>query len=425
MQLTFAPDKTAAMLSRVSGQIVPVREDSEGQFLPIVSPVTGTCHRLPVVSAYRHLGGIATVSGTPAPEIGFRHSLALKAVRPLRARLFSAYGIPFSTRCLLLRSLVMSRYMFGGAALPLRAAVHKRLWAKHFVALWRVLWRRLPGEHCRHSYAVLGTARAPTPPLALALSRAVLFRQLLASGPSSLLLLLFVHWIESPRHAWLGMLLEDVQHVAQYLPEVREVSASADWLCAMVQRLRDSPQWWVGRVKAAIRCAVAEMQPWCAQVRCQRQVEGPSQSPRGSAALPEAVPAPTVFGDLPFSCYWCQARFRLRKHLFVVHLARSHQVFAPARHLAHGVTCVSCLRCYHTVSRHQQHLKRTDQCLLRTCLLVPCLSLDEIKLGEAGVVKTAKQIRKGDWGGLRCHRAGTPGLRASAPHISGAVGLSR
>ncbi|CAE7844850.1 unnamed protein product [Symbiodinium necroappetens] len=411
MQLTFASDKTAAMLSQVSGQTVPVLEDSEGQFLPIVSPVTGTCHRLPVVSAYRHLGGIATVSGTPVPEIGFRHSLALKVVRPLRSRLFSAYGIPFSTRCLLLRSLVMSRYMFGGAALPLHAAVHKRLWAKHFVALWRVLWRRLPGEHCRHSYAVLGTAHAPTPPLALALSRAVLFRQLLTSGPSSLLHLLFVHWTESPRHAWLGMLLEDVQHVAQYLPEVRDVSASADWLCALVQRLRDSPQWWVGRVKAAIRCAVAEMQPWCASVRCQQPPDGSPQPPNGLTDVQGAVPASPVSGDLPFSCHWCQARFRLRKHLFV-HLARSHQVFAPARHLAHGVTCVSCLRCFHTVSRHQQHLKRTDQCLLRTCLLVPCLSLEEVKLGEAGVVRTSRQLRKGDWG---AYVVTEPALQASGP----------
>ncbi|CAE7228212.1 SLC38A6 [Symbiodinium microadriaticum] len=219
MQLTFATDKTATMLSHLPMQDGPVQEDTDGKFLIIESPVTGACHRLPVVSAYRHLGGIATVSGTPAPEIGFRHSLAWKVVRPLRSRLFSAYGIPFSTRCLLLRSLVMSRYMFGSAALPLHAAVHRRLWAKHFVALWRVLWRRQPGEHSRHSYAVLGAARAPTPPLALALARAVLFRQMLASGPSSLLHLLFVHWIESPRHAWLGMLLEDIQHVAQYIPE--------------------------------------------------------------------------------------------------------------------------------------------------------------------------------------------------------------
>ncbi|CAE7848430.1 unnamed protein product [Symbiodinium sp. KB8] len=236
MQLTFATDKTATMLSHASVQDGPVQEDADGQFLNVVSPVTGTCHRLPVVSAYRHLGGIATVSGTPAPEIGFRHSLALKVVRPLRSRLFSAYGIPFPTRCLLLRSLVMSRYMFGSAALSLHTAVHKRLWAKHFVALWRVLWRRRPGEHSRHSYAVLGSAQAPTPPLALALARAVLFRQLLASGPSSLLHLLFVHWTESPRHAWLGMLLEDVQHVAQYLPEVKLAEASVSQVAKQIRK---------------------------------------------------------------------------------------------------------------------------------------------------------------------------------------------
>ena len=411
MQLTFATDKTATMLSHLPMQDGPVQEDTDGKFLIIESPVTGACHRLPVVSAYRHLGGIATVSGTPAPEIGFRHSLAWKVVRPLRSRLFSAYGIPFSTRCLLLRSLVMSRYMFGSAALPLHAAVHRRLWAKHFVALWRVLWRRQPGEHSRHSYAVLGAARAPTPPLALALARAVLFRQMLASGPSSLLHLLFVHWIESPRHAWLGMLLEDIQHVAQYIPEVRVVVNSRDWLATLVHRLYDSPNWWVARVKAAVRCAVADMQPWCAPPQAPTMLADTSCAPSGRLQGRDGLAVPAPVTDLPFPCHWCNARFRLRKHLFV-HLARTHQVFAPARHLAHGDTCVSCMRCFHSVPRLQQHLKRTDYCMLRTCQLVPCLSVEEVKLAEASVSQAAKQLRKGNWG---AYVAALPAAQASGP----------
>ena len=408
MQLTFATDKTATMLSHISVQDGPVQEDADGKFLTIQSPVTGVCHRLPVVSAYKHLGGIATVSGTPAPEIGFRHSLALKVVRPLRSRLFSAYGIPFPTRCLL---LVMSRYMFGSAALSLHAAVHKRLWAKHFVALWRVLWRRQPGEHSRHSYAVLGAARAPTPPLALALARAVLFRQMLASGPSSLLHLLFVHWTESPRHAWLGMLLEDFQHVAQYLPEVRVIAKSPDWLGTLVHRLYDSPNWWVARVKVAVRCAVAEMQPWCDTPKGPPVPTGTPYAPSGCLQDRDGLAAPATVVDLPFSCHWCDARFRLRKHLFV-HLARTHQVFAPARHLAHGDTCVSCMRCFHSVPRLQQHLKRTDYCMRRTCQLVPCLSVDEVKLAEANVSRAAKQLRKGNWG---AYVTALPALQALGP----------
>ena len=218
IELTFAADKTASLLSDLDGQSPPVLCDSEGRFLTIHSSVTGRDHRLPIVDVYKHLGGIATASGTPVPEISYRHALAWSVVRPLRVRLFSAVGIPFSTRRHnLLRSLAMSKYAFGSAALSLCSGIHRRLWAKHYVALWRSLWCRKQGEPYRHCYAVLGPAGAPTPPLALALARAVLLRQICGSGPATLLRLLSVHWHESPRHSWFGQVLGDVSHVAQYV----------------------------------------------------------------------------------------------------------------------------------------------------------------------------------------------------------------
>ena len=403
MQLTFATDKTACMLSDLTEQTVPIRDDDDGQYLNVTSPVTHKCHRLPVVAAYRHLGGIATTSGTPVPEVCFRHSLALKVIRPLRSKLFSAYGIPFLTRCQLLRSLAMSRFMFGSAALSLHAAVHRRLWAKHFVALWRTLWRRRQGEPCQHSYRVLGTAQAPTPPLALALSRAVLFRQLLSNGPSSLLQLLHVHWIEDPRRAWLSLVLEDIRHVAQYIPGIRFLTASADWLRAFVDRLSDSPCWWVAQVKAAIKIAVQDMQSWC------QPASGPGTTV--VQAVSDADPQFRARSPDVFACPWCSSTFPMRKHLGA-HLAKSHKIYSPARHLAHSDTCPSCLMCYRSVPRVQQHLKRSDCCLRRVCRLVPWLSLSEIREVEGQTVQGAKRIRQGSWQ----HFSSTlPAVQAAGP----------
>ncbi|OLP76131.1 hypothetical protein AK812_SmicGene43975 [Symbiodinium microadriaticum] len=43
----------------------------------------GSQYRLPVVDAYKHLGGIATASETPVPEIWFRHSLGMGMSPPM------------------------------------------------------------------------------------------------------------------------------------------------------------------------------------------------------------------------------------------------------------------------------------------------------------------------------------------------------
>ena len=101
----------------------------------------------------------------------------------------------------------------------------------------------------------------------------------------------------------------------------------------------------------------------------------------------------------------------LRKHLGV-HLAQSHQIFSPARHLAHGDTCVNCLKCFRTAARHQQHLRTTATCMLWTCLLVPCLSVEEMRAEEGSAVKVAKRIRGGDWSSCT---ATLPALQAQEP----------
>ena len=288
-------------LSHLEGQSPPILYDSEGRFLRVRSAVTGKDHRLPVVDVYKHLGGIVTASGTPVPEISYRHALAWSVVRPLRARLFSAVGIPFSTRCHLLRSLAMSKYAFGSAALSLSSGIHRRLWAKHYVALWRTLWRRRQGDHYRHSYAVLSAVGAPTPPLALALARAVLLRQISTHGPDTLLHLLQVHWCECPKRSWLGQVLADIHHVSQYVSAAGTLVETGAPLRFLLEAVQDEPRWWVRQVKSACRQAQKDMAAWC--------------SGTSRAILPGSCEGsrPDVGVDHPFQCLWCGAAFSAPK----------------------------------------------------------------------------------------------------------------
>ena len=111
------------------------------------------------------------------------------------------------------------------------------------------------GESFRHSYAVLGPAGAPTPPLALALARAVLLRQISSSGPAALFPLLTVHRCEHPRTAWLGQVLGDIVHVSQYIRAANTLLSTGSPLGFLLDALRDDPCWWVRQVKAACRLA--------------------------------------------------------------------------------------------------------------------------------------------------------------------------
>ena len=401
IQLTFAVDKTASLLACTQGQNPPVSQDKEGLYLPVRSSLSGSCHRLPVIDAYKHLGGIATVSGTPVPEIWYRHSLAMSMVRPLRTKLFAAVGIPFETRRHLLRSLAMSRYAFGSAALQVHAGIHRRLWYKNYVALWRSLWKRGKEEHYTHSYRVLHQTGAPSPPLALALSRAVLLGQVATAGPSTLLHLLTVHWHECPNESWLGQVARDIAHVAQYCQAARTLLDTGAPLRFLVDALQEDHTWWVRQVKKACTVFQSDLQKWL------EQAATPAQATHAHDL--EVAPSPV---PLDFACPWCSASFRLRKHLGA-HMARTHRIYSPVRHLAHGDTCVGCLKVFHTVARHQAHLKHSDVCLRRTCQLVPWLNIDQVREGECSATKLSRRVKAGTW---TAYTATLPVLQAAGPH---------
>ena len=179
MTVKFGRDKTALLFPpAVLRQERDLFElDAEGCLcLPLRNSVTDVSVQVPVVEAYRHLGGVITSTGTPVPDLHFRYAQARGTLRPLRRRLFGAREFPLRTRAFLLRSLVLSRYAHSAAVLLLRAACHVRVWEQHYVALWRSLFHRRSPSTQLHSFRVLHDVHAPSPPLALARARAGFLR---------------------------------------------------------------------------------------------------------------------------------------------------------------------------------------------------------------------------------------------------------
>ncbi|CAE7285274.1 unnamed protein product, partial [Symbiodinium sp. CCMP2456] len=379
MRLTFAVDKTAVVLPNwVPEEAHILCVDRHGQrFIPIVSGVTQEYHELPVVSAYKHLGGILVADGSPVPDLRYGYSKAMSVVRPLRRRLFADRNTPIATRRTLLRTLAISKFAYSAATLFLRAGIHQRLWAQQYISLWRCLHANASHQNHVHAYQVLHLAQAPSPPLALARARAAFLARLTGDGPTALGAWLFAHWQRAPKTSWLAQLETDYQAVITFLPEVKAFIPAKDCVQGLLETFVDNPRWWFKQVIKATKVFLHDLRKWHAAGAC---------TPH-TAAL--AAPS-------NFACPLCDATFVLRKHLGV-HLARTHQVISPSRHFAPVEHCLACMRHYGCVQRVQQHLKQSAKCLLRAAHVIPPLSLSDVRQAESLAKSQAARIKKGAW----------------------------
>ncbi|CAE7293014.1 CFDP2 [Symbiodinium sp. CCMP2592] len=399
MQLSFAVDKTAALLPPAvlfAGVCEPAPRDSPYEyFIPVRDDITGQEVRLPAVQAYKHLGGIVTCSASLLPEVYYRFSQCTWTLRPLRGSLFGNPSIPLPLRRTLLGSLVATKFTFGSATMELHVAYQWRLWARLYTSIWKALLPRSSAVSKIHSYEILRQAQALAPPLALAKARASLYLRVLEHGPATLLHLWWLQWESAPGRSWLAMLLGDLEYVALYCPAVRLVLDSPIPLVALTEALLQDRTWWRRQINAATRIYFADLERWAHQ-RIEQAV-GPTPAPSQAAQA--------------YSCPFCTASFPLKKHLSV-HIARRHGLPAPKRLFAPHATCLACLKHFHSIPRAQNHLKSVPRCLERVHLLMPPMELSEVKAIEQADRAYQKRIRSGCWQAFDANR---PVLQAYGP----------
>ncbi|CAE7470207.1 unnamed protein product [Symbiodinium sp. CCMP2592] len=370
MTIKFGVDKTAALCcSSVERFAMPqFQVNDEG------------LHLLPalfICLSYRHLGGIVVSNCATAPDLHFRYSRAAGLARSLRRRLFSSPAFDLATRRVLLRSLVVSKFVHTSASLVLRTAESNRLWERYYVALLRNLLKRVSAEKQAHSYEVLRTARAASPPLALAKARAQFLVRLFRNGPLALRVFLHDHWVTHPASSWLGQLESDVRCVGAFVPTALTFFRPQHLVADLLEATFERPKWWLQQVTAAERAFLLDLEAW----RVQRLHSVADRRP--------TVPR-------PFICDTCGDGFVLRKHLHA-HMARSHRQFAPARHYAVSDTCISCIKWFRNVTQVQMHLRHAPECLRRASRLIPPLSIEDVRRLEAPDKQRQKLIAAGRW----------------------------
>ncbi|CAE7700056.1 rsmH [Symbiodinium sp. CCMP2592] len=265
MCLKFGPDKTALLLPETvkknSERLLSV-DDEGGLCLHVSDKCTGATCFLPLVSVYKHLGGVITSNSSPLPDLYHRFSRAEGTARPLRQVFFGSKQFTLTVRRALLGALVISKYTHTGAALIVRAACHMRVWERQYVRLWRNLFRRTAPEQQEHSLAVLFRASAVAPPLALAKSRAQFLSKLFSRGPLDLAALLVDHYLLHPASSWLDQLRADVAYAAIFLPDLRNVLAAGKEVAGLVEASRDNPQWWPQTLRRVEKLFFQDLQAW-------------------------------------------------------------------------------------------------------------------------------------------------------------------
>ena len=373
IELTFGCDKTAAVSDIETTQHLrdgDLRAHACG--IAFVDEVACRDCVMPVAHAYKHLGGIFSATAKPDLEIFLRRAAAMGPIRPVRAKLFANRAVPLATRRTLLYALGLSRLVHGVGALHLNQKGHQRTWYSAYIGIWAHLLPGTPGTK-PHSYQVLYVSKAPPPHLFVALQRAALLVRIISGGFTAVLHMLQLEWEAARDKSWLSQLVEDIRVVAQWVQTACNLQHTGWPLHALCQQVEANPQWWLSVVRQAIKAYAADIVRW--------------------HALPRVIAVPDGGS---FKCHVCHDTFAQRSFL-TIHLARRHQLLAPARHFAPNRQCVACLRTFATVMLAQAHLRRSPNCLRRAVWLMEPLDVEAISAAERDDKLSCKKIRGGGW----------------------------
>ena len=389
IELAYGADKTAAVFDKSTIHAFRALDiDLVHDGVSFCDGVSGKSLKVPVVAAYKHLGGIFSAASKPDLELFLRRAAAWGSIRPVRGKLFANGSIPLASRKTFLRSLGLSKFAHGSGALHLLQNGHRRQWHGTYVSLWShlVSWQR---GHKPHSYHVLDVTGAPPPHLFLALQRASLLSRLIRSGLWAIIHMLQLEWEAAPANSWLSQVLEDIRSAAVWVSVADTLKLCSSPLHELCEQLEDCPTWWTAVLQAACKSFADDIGRWKSGTR--------------------VISCPSEGG---FSCAVCGDSFVLRSSL-ATHQARRHALWAPARHFAPHKQCVACLKVFGTVMLTQAHLRRNAACLRRAAELIPPLSRTEIVEAESADKNRLRAVKAGGW---KCYQTVHRSLAGEGPH---------
>ena len=292
---------------------------------------------LRVVPEYLYLGAMVRADGQELSGIQHRRAQMLSVFKPLKAKLLWNPYVTLAEKRELIRSRVLSRFLYGAGHWILRTERERQLFAEAIQGVYRSAFRPLLGvSSCRFTHDEVAAALELATPA-----------ELLLTERARLLVQLCVHGLVG--------VLDELYHqpiwwnaACQAIVDIGLVQSASYDPTSLVSMLKDAGR----RTKVLCR---AFLRKAC---KTRRLPDGYLVARAKGEAVQMLAPQSDL---LPYSCEVCGNAFRT-KRLLSIHRANAHKLLAEHRLVSFGTSCQVCGMEFWTEARMAGHLKHSTTC---------------------------------------------------------------
>lgn len=348
MQASLGDTKTAAIIQPRGKGAVAVRRRLFARN-PATWPIM-TEHevvQLPLVSQYKHLGGLVTAAGTMTNEIRARVSKAKSSFWRIAHKVLRNEHFPLQTRAKIFQATVLSVLTWGSGAWPMLNVGEHKLWV---TAYWELLRKIMPKKcrqllHLSHAQ-ILSTLELEHPDDALRAQRARHFGLMLTAGPPTLCELAK---LDSKAYT---AIKQAVQWVWNYIGRDEGLPPTERWT-PWIEYIQKSPHQWEKLVHRV-------------QERSRRMRNRDGKVEIWHRRILEAIQTlisndPQAARHAGHPCLICRVSFATKKAWFL-HAHHKHEYRTMHGEATIGTKCTVCAKEYFHSSKLHNHLRYSSLC---------------------------------------------------------------
>ena len=390
LHLNYGPNKTACVMklrgpgTNAMWQQILEESDHQRPAIHFACQSLLAPGRLDIVADYVYLGQLQDQRGHPACEIRRSFINVRTANALLNKGVFRSKHMPYATKSMLFKALVLSKLHYGAGAWQHMNIHTARSWHQQLCAIFAKLApTQRKGPHTTN-LDLIADCQMSHPSMIIAAQRMSLFDRLLQTDMLELWAIL---QNQDQRTGWFALVQQDIRlflelqpnHPLSQLVEEDRIDLVAKYSFANPKALtklcRKSQQLYHKTLELwkQFRTFQSDMRDICENFQVKWTLAD--------------VPRPE---SLPFQCDQCTAVFASFKGL-CSHAYQVHKVVNLVQKYTASNTCRACLRKYHSRTEVVHHLKyATSTCLIKLIATVPALTDDDL----AEALETEKAQRR-------------------------------
>eukprot|EP00435_Cladocopium_sp_Y103_P006401 s5384_g2.t1 len=309
---------------------------------------------IPLVSSYKHLGGVLHHSGDLKQEVRRRLAMAHQAFTQHRKLLFHNLQIPLKKRAELLRCLVLSKFLYATDSWVLADQRTQGVVHAGIMRLYKRLLKIRPDSRLTDE-EILAEVALPSPGELLRASRLRYVGTLFRIGGH-------VHWgLLNADSAWRFLIEEDFLWMHRQLWNSSPLLDPKHHLAQWLDIIEWHRPYWKRLIRRALTHASLQRTNEFHLRRAHHDILDALRA--GGVHVPRPVRQRQPGGEV-FGCMHCKMMCRNRAGE-AAHMFKSHGFVHPVRNLFRDTSCAICLKEYHTAGKLKMHLIRSSSCRQR------------------------------------------------------------